>query len=105
MIDGYLDEELKKARSVIYREDPEDPAADRLLPWLYTQDSEQEIWRGNRQNRLWMKSNPTLGIVKKWEYLEQQIALARKSKADRIFVLGHVKGREEEMLNIPRFAT
>ena len=87
VIDGYLDQELKKARSVILREDPEDPAADRFLPWLYTQDSEQEIWRGNRQNRLWMKSNPTLGIVKKWEYLEQQVSEARKSKADRIFVL------------------
>ena len=87
VIDGYLDGELVKARSVIYREDPDDPAADRFLPWLYTQDSEQEVWRGNRSNRLWMKSNPTLGIVKKWEYLEQQIALARKSKADRIFVL------------------
>ena len=87
VIGGYLDEELAKARAVINREDPDDPAADRMLPWLYTQDSEQEIWRGNRQNRLWMKSNPTLGRVKKWEYLEQQIALARKSKADRIFVL------------------
>lgn len=87
VVDGYLDDELTKARSVLYREDPEDPAADRLLPWLYTQDSEAEVWRGNRKNRLWMKSNPTLGTVKKWEYLEQQVALAKKSKADRIFVL------------------
>lgn len=87
VVDGYLDAELRKARAVINREDPDDPAADRLLPWLYTQDSEQEVWRGNRENRLWMKSNPTLGIVKKWDYLEQQVALARKSKADRIFVL------------------
>ena len=87
IVDGYLDDELTKARSVIFREDPDDPAAERFLPWLYTQDSEQEVWRGDRVNRLWMKSNPTLGTVKKWEYLEQQIAEARKSKADRIFVL------------------
>lgn len=87
VIDGYLDEELKKARSVIAGEKEDDPAAERMLPWLYTQDSEMEIWTGNRQNRLWMKSNPTLGIVKKWEYLEEQVALARESKADRIFVL------------------
>lgn len=87
VVGGYLDDELAKARSVIMKEDPDDPAADRFLPWLYTQDSEQEIWNGNRENRLWMKSNPTLGIVKKWEYLEQQVALAKKSKADRIFVL------------------
>ncbi len=87
VIDGYLDDELRKARSVIMKEDPEDPAAERVLPWLYTQDSEMEVWNGNRNNRLWMKSNPTLGIVKKWDYLEEQVALARKSKADRIFVL------------------
>lgn len=85
--DGYLDDELKKARAVIMREDPDDPAAERFLPWLYTQDSEAEVWSGNRENRLWMKSNPTLGIVKKWSYMEEQVALARKSKADRIFVL------------------
>lgn len=86
VIDGYLDEELKKARAVINRE-ADDPASERLLPWLYTQDSESEVWNGNRSNRLWMKSNPTLGMVKKWDYLEEQVALARSSKADRIFVL------------------
>ena len=87
VIDGYLDKELKYARSIIAGEKEGDVAAERFLPWLYTQDSEMEIWDGNRQNRLWMKSNPTLGIVKKWEYLEEQVALARESKADRIFVL------------------
>lgn len=87
VVDGYLDGELKYARSIIAGEKEDDPAAERLLPWLYTQDSEMEIWNGNRQNRFWMKSNPTLGIVKKWEYLEEQVALARESKADRIFVL------------------
>ena len=34
-----------------------------------------------------MKSNPTLGIVKRWDYLEEQVDLAKKSKADRIFVM------------------
>ena len=86
VIDGYLDSELKKARAVIYGE-ADDPASERFLPWLYTQDSEQEVWNGNRQNRLWMKSNPTIGIIKKWDYLEEQVAEAKKSKADRIFVL------------------
>lgn len=87
IVDGYLDDELKKARAVINREDPDDVAGERLLPWLYTQDSEMEVWTGNRENRLWMKSNPTLGMVKKWDYLEEQVAVARKNKADRIFVL------------------
>lgn len=86
VVDGYLDNELEKARAVINGED-DGIAAERLLPWLYTQDSELEVWQGNRENRLWMKSNPTLGIVKKWEYLEEQIDIARKSKADRVFVL------------------
>lgn len=83
VIDGYLDDELKKARAVIWKED-DGIAAERLLPWFYTQDSEQEVWQ-DRQT--WVKSNPTLGIVKKWDYLDEQIDLARKSKADRIFVL------------------
>lgn len=86
VVDGYLDDELKKARRVINKED-DGLAAERLLPWLYTQDSEQEVWMGNRKNRLWEKSNPTLGIVKKWEYLEEQVDIAKASKADRIFVL------------------
>lgn len=84
--EGYLDDELRKARKVISGE-ATDLASERLLPWLYTQDSEREVWTGNRDNRLWMKSNPTLGMVKKWEYMEEQTDLARQSKADRIFVL------------------
>lgn len=87
VIDGYLDNELKYARAVIAGEKEDDPAAERLLPWLYTQDSEMEVWTGTRENRLWMKSNPTLGMVKKWDYMEQQVAKAKDSKADRIFVL------------------
>lgn len=81
--DGYLDEELRKARKILNGED-DGIAAERFLPWLYTQDSEQEIWQ---DRRTWVKSNPTLGIVKKWEYLDEQIDIARSSKADRIFVL------------------
>ena len=81
--DGFLDEELKKARAVINGED-DSISASRFLPWLYTQDSEQEVFQ-NRSS--WVKSNPTLGIVKKWDYLDEQVDLAKKSKADRIFVL------------------
>ena len=96
--DGYLDEELVKARRIIFRED-DDPDAERYLPWLYTQDSEREVWEGNRENRLWMKSNPTLGTIKKWDYLEAQVALARKSKSDRVYVLSkdfNIKQNEVE---------
>lgn len=83
VLDGYLDDELIKARKIITGED-DGVAAERTLPWLYTQDSELEVWQ-NRNS--WVKSNPSLGIVKKWSYLDEQIDLARNSKADRIFVL------------------
>lgn len=83
VVDGYLDQELKKARAIINGED-DSIAGERFLPWLYTQDSEEEVWQ-NRES--WVKSNPTLGIVKKWSYLDEQVDIARTSKADRIFVL------------------
>lgn len=85
--DGYLDSSLKYARAVIRGEKDDDVAAERFLPWLYTQDSELEVWNGTPENRLWMKSNPSLGIIKKTTYLQQQVARARENKADRIFVL------------------
>lgn len=81
--DGYLDDELVKFRAVLYGEDT-GIAAERMLPWLYTQDSEAEIWQ---DESTWQKSNPTLGIVKKWDYLRMQVDIARRSKADRMFVL------------------
>lgn len=83
IVDGYLDDELKKARKIVYGED-DSVAGKRMLPWLYTQDCEEEIWQNKAS---WVKSNPTLGTVKKWSYLEEQIDVARESKADRIFVL------------------
>lgn len=84
--DGFLDEELKKARRILNDED-DSISAERYLPWLYTQDSESEVWEGNRENRLWEKSNPTLGMIKKYDYIEQQVDTARNSKTDRMFVL------------------
>lgn len=86
VVDGHLDRTLQRARKIITGES--DGVADkRFLPWLYTQDSEQEIWNGNRQNKLWMKSNPTIGTIKRWDYLEEQVDKAKTSKIDRVFVL------------------
>lgn len=81
--DGYLDNELRAARKIINGED-DSVSAKRVLAWLYTQDSEIEVFQNPNS---WMKSNPTLGVVKKLDYLEEQIDLAKKSKSDRIFVL------------------
>ena len=83
VVDGALDDELKTSRAIIHGED-DGASAERTLPWLYTQDSEQEIWADETS---WYKSNPSLGTVKRWDYLREQIDKARKSKADRIFVL------------------
>ncbi len=33
------------------------------------------------------KSNPSIGVIKKWSYLRDRVDEARKSKTDRIFVL------------------
>jgi phage terminase large subunit-like protein len=85
--DGYLDDELVKFRAVLNGEDT-GPAAERMLPWLYTMDSEQEVWLGNRENRLWEKANPTLPYgIKKYSYLERKVEEARTSVADKRFVL------------------
>ena len=104
VVDGYLDGELKAARAIINGED-DSISASRFLPWLYTQDSEQEIFQNKRS---WQKSNPTLGIVKRWDYLEEQVDLAKKSKADRIFVLSkdfNIKQNGvESWLNIEDYA-
>lgn len=81
--DGFLDGELVKARKILSGED-DSISAERYLPWLYTQDSEQEVWSDETS---WMKSNPTLGIVKRWDYLREQVDAARRSKADRMFTL------------------
>ena len=78
--DGYLDQRLKEARQVLAGE-LERP---RWLIWLYTQDSEQEVWQ---DERTWFKSNPGLGTIKKWSYLRQMVEEAKTSKATRALVL------------------
>jgi phage terminase large subunit-like protein len=78
--DGYLDTELKYARQVL-EGDIEDPT---ILVWLYTQDSENEIWQDERSHQ---KSNPSLGVVKKPQYLRDQLRKAQHDKAERVFTL------------------
>ncbi|MGE4272070.1 MAG: terminase large subunit [Desulfitobacterium sp.] len=78
--DGYLDQELKYARSVL-NEEIEDAT---LLTWLYTQDNEQEVWQDESS---WQKSNPSLGTIKKKKYIKDQIRKAQHDKAERVFML------------------
>lgn len=78
--DGYLDERLVEARKVLSGE-LERP---RWLIWLYTQDTEQEIWQDESS---WDKSNPGIGVIKKKSFLRKMIEEAKTSKPTRIFVL------------------
>lgn len=78
--DGYLDERLKEARKVLAGE----LDRPRWLIWLHTQDSEEEIWRDESS---WVKSNPDLGVIKKWSFLRGMVEEAKTSSATRAFVL------------------
>ena len=78
--DGYLDNRLKEARQVLNKE-LERP---RWLIWLYTQDSEQEVWQNEKT---WVKSNPGQGTIKKRSFLRKMIEEAKTSKSMRVFVM------------------
>ena len=87
-VDGFLNRKRAEYQKIIDGEDDSE-AAKRKLPWLYTQDSEREVWETDENgiSKLWEKSNPSIGTVKKWSYLRDRVDEARKSKSDRVFVL------------------
>lgn len=77
---GYLDDRLKDARQVLKGE----LNRPRWLIFLYTQDSEAEIWQDEKS---WAKSNPDIGTIKKWSFLRQMVEEAKTNSATRAFVL------------------
>lgn len=79
--DGYLDKRLADARKVLKGE----LKRPRWLIWLYTQDSEEEIWQDEKS---WYKSNPGLKTIKKVGFLRQMLEEAKSSTSTRAFVLG-----------------
>lgn len=85
---GFLDKKREEYTKIIFKEDDSE-ASKRKLPWIYSQDSEKEVWNTNIDgiNKAWQKSNPSIGVIKKWSYLRDRVDEARKSKTDRIFVL------------------
>lgn len=87
-VDGFLNRKRAEYQKIIDGED-DSFAAKRRLPWMYTQDSEREVWETDENgiSRLWEKSNPSIGAVKKWSYLRDQVDAARASKPDMVFVL------------------
>lgn len=78
---GYLDDRLESARKVLNGEDEDKPY---WLIWLYTQDSEAEVWQ---DEKMWVKSNPSLGSVKKWSYLRDRVSEAKTNKRERVLTL------------------
>ena len=78
--DGYLDKELNYARAVLNDEIEDDT----LLPFLFTQDSEQEVFQDPKSHQ---KSNPSLYEVKQPSYIEAELNKAKHSKSDRMFTL------------------
>lgn len=86
--DGFLDNKLKEYRKIIYKQDRSE-SSKRKLPWLYTMDSEKEVWAVNEQgiNKAYEKANPSIGVVKKWTFLRDEVDKARNSKSDRMYLL------------------
>ena len=79
--DCYLDHRISYAKGVI-RGEIDDI---HLLPFLYEQDSEQEVWQDPTS---WEKSNPSIRYgVKKRAKLERDVELAKHDKATRIHLL------------------
>lgn len=79
--DCYLDKKIAYAKKVI-RGEMEDI---HFLPFIFEQDSEQEIWQDKSS---WEKSNPSIRYgVKKIAKLERDIETAKHDKATRIHLL------------------
>lgn len=79
--DGYLDGKLKYCRDVIdgVIDDPH------IMPWLYEQDSEQEVWSDPAS---WEKSNPSIRYgVKKTAKLMRDMEVARHDNGARVHML------------------
>lgn len=77
---GYLDQRLDQAAHVL---DGEADMPDFLI-WWYAQDSEEEVWQDERS---WQKSNPGIGVIKKYSFLRKMVEEARTSATTRAFVL------------------
>lgn len=88
IIDGFLDSLTSRGHKILKREDDDDK---RFLPWMYLQDeTETQIFDAmNQPNgwRLWQKSNPNLGKIKKISYMENELKKAQNDRIHRIWVM------------------
>ena len=79
-VGGFLDNKLDYVRKMIKGEIQDE----RVLPWLYTQDSVNEIYE---DKRTWQKSNPSLGTVKTYSYLKDLMNKSKHDLATRVTML------------------
>jgi len=79
--DCYLDKKIAYCKAVIEGEKDDI----HILPFLYEQDSESEIWQDESS---WEKSNPAIRYgVKKIDKLRRDVEVAKSDKATRIHLL------------------
>jgi len=79
-VGGFLDNKLDYARKMLKGEIHDD----RVLPWFYTQDSTKEIYE---DPSTWQKSNPSLGVVKLNNYLEDVMNKSKHDLSTRVTML------------------
>ena len=80
VVGGFLDKKLEYCRKMIKGEIKDE----RVLPWLYTQDDEKEIYQDKKS---WQKSNPSIGTVKTYSYLEDIMNKAKNDLSTRLTML------------------
>lgn len=80
VVGGFLDKKLEYCRKVINGEISDE----KILPWLYTQDNEKEIFEDKKS---WQKSNPSLGTIKMPNYLEDIMNKAKNDLSTRVTML------------------
>ncbi len=79
-VDGFLDGKLEYCRKMIKGEINDI----RILPWLYTQDSVDEIFTDPSS---WQKSNPSLGNIKLRSYLEDMMTKSANDYSTKLTML------------------
>jgi len=79
-VGGFLDNKLSYVRKMLKGEIEDE----RVLPWLYTQDSTKEIYD---DQKTWQKSNPSLGVVKLNNYLEDVMNKSKHDLSTRVTML------------------
>ena len=79
-VGGFLDNKLDYARKMLKGEIPDE----RVFPCLYTQDNTQEIYDDSKN---WVKSNPSLGVVKLSSYLEDVMNKSKNDHSTRVTML------------------